>query len=172
MDWGMSMKHRIAVAALAATVLLSSACSTRAPAPEPAHDSASPPLPSRLVEVLSGDGLFPFGKSSLEDFSPEGLQALDALVERLRQRPVAEINVIGHSDRIGNAEANRRLSLRRAEAVRDYLVAEGIDEDQLTVAGWGSESPLVDCEGERAQALVDCLAPNRRVELKIRFAPH
>lgn len=169
MDWGKSMKHRIAAVAMGAAVLLLSACSTRAPAPEPLAEPAPPP-PSTIVEVLSGDGLFAFGKSSLEDFSPEGLQALDALVERLRQRPLAEVNVIGHSDRIGNAEANRRLSLRRAEAVRDYLVAEGVDEDQLTVAGWGSESPLVDCEDERAQALIDCLAPNRRVELRIRFA--
>lgn len=169
MDWGKSMKHRTAAVALAAALLALSGCTTRAPAPEPAPEPA--PVPSStLVEQLSGDGLFAFGESSVEDFSPAGMQALDALVERLRQRPLAEVNVIGHSDRIGDAEANRRLSLRRAEAVRDHLVQAGIDAERLTVAGWGSEAPLVECEGERDQALVDCLAPNRRVELKIRFA--
>lgn len=170
MDWGKSMKHRIAVAALAATVVMLSACGTRAPAPEPVPEHATPVLPTTIIEQLSGDGLFRFGSASLGDFSPEGMQALAALVERLRQRPVAAINVIGHSDRIGNAEANQRLSLRRAEAIRDYLVNEGIHEGIMTVAGWGSEAPLVECGAERGQALVDCLAPNRRVELKIRFA--
>lgn len=163
------MKHRITVAALVVAVVALSACSTRAPAPEPVPEPA-PALPATAVEVLSGDGLFSFGKASVEDFSSEGRHALDALVERLRQRPLAQVNVIGHSDRIGNSEANQRLSLRRAQSVRDYLVDAGIDDGLMTVAGWGSEAPMVACEGERDQALVACLAPNRRVELKIRFA--
>lgn len=169
MDWGKRMKHRIAVVALAAAVVAMSACSTRAPAPEPVPESA-PVRPVTTVEVLSGDGLFAFGKASVEDFSPEGRHTLDALVQQLRQRPLAQVNVIGHSDRIGSTEANQRLSLRRAEAVRDYLVDAGIDDRLMTVAGWGSEAPMVVCDGERGDALVTCLAPNRRVELKIRFA--
>lgn len=164
------MKNRIAVAAtLLAALLALPACSTGpvdvSQAPEPA-----PAAPPTAVEVLSGDSLFAFGKASVEDFSPEGRQQLDALAGRLLLRPVASINVIGHSDRIGNDEANRRLSLRRAEAVRDYLVDAGLDAGRMTLAGWGSEAPLVACEDERGEALVDCLAPNRRVEVRVRYA--
>lgn len=164
------MKNRIAAAAaLVAALAVLPACSMRqadaALAPEPV-----PPPPPTSVEVLSGDSLFAFGKASVEDFSPEGRQQLDALAERLRLRPLAGVHVIGHSDRIGSDEANRTLSLRRAEAVRDYLAQAGLDEELMTLAGWGSESPVVACEDARGEALVSCLAPNRRVEVRVRYA--
>ena len=79
------------------------------------------------------------------------------------------INVIGHSDRIGNDKANLALSTRRAEAVRDYLVARGVQAGLITAVGRGSIEPVVECTAERGEALVACLAPNRRVEVRVGY---
>ena len=155
-----------AVAAL--STLLLAACASQAPAPEPAPEPAH--LPSTFLERLSADGLFAFGRASIEDFSPEGRAALDGLAERLSGRPLEIVHVIGHSDRIGNDRANLRLSEQRANAVRDYLVEHGVPAERITAVGRGSVEPVTACEGERGDALRDCLAPNRRVEVRVQFA--
>ena len=51
--------------------------------------------------------------------------------------------------------------------MRDHLVAAGVPEDKVTAVGRGSVEPVATCEGERGQALIDCLAPNRRVEVRV-----
>jgi len=155
-----------AVAAL--STLLLAACASQAPAPEPAPEPA--PLPSTFLERLSADGLFAFGRASIDDFSPEGRAALDGLAERLSGRPLEIVHVIGHSDRIGADRANLRLSEQRANAVRDYLVEHGVPAERITAVGRGSVEPVAACEGERGDALRDCLAPNRRVEVRVQFA--
>lgn len=157
-------------AVAAAAVMLISACST-APKSPPPPEPAMPPLSSTSLERLSADGLFAFGKASIDDFSPEGRKALDELASRLTgDRPIEIVHVIGHSDRIGDDRANLRLSTRRAEAVRDYLIGRGIPADRITAVGRGSVEPVVECDGDRGQALIDCLAPNRRVEVRVEFA--
>ena len=73
-----------------------------------------------------------------------------------------ELVVIGHTDRVGSVEANDKLSLVRAETVRDLLVRQGIPRDKISVAGRGEREPLVATADEVAEAR------NRRVEIKLR----
>ncbi len=58
-------------------------------------------------------------------------------------------------------------STRRANTVRDYLIERGIPAEKITAVGRSSVEPVVECNDERSQALIDCLAPNRRVEIRI-----
>lgn len=76
--------------------------------------------------------------------------------------PAAEVVITGHTDRVGTLEANDRLSLARAEAVRDILAAAGVPRAAMTVAGRGEREPVVATADEVAEAR------NRRVEIKIR----
>ncbi|HRN60607.1 MAG TPA: OmpA family protein [Chiayiivirga sp.] len=151
------------------TTLLLGACASKPPAPEPAPEPA--PLPARAtIEKLSADGLFAFGKAAIDEASA-GAAELEALATRLAAgpQPVKTVNVIGHSDRIGNDKANLALSTRRAQAVRDYLLARGVEPGLITAVGRGSVEPVVECEGERGDALIACLAPNRRVEVRVSY---
>lgn len=160
--------HRYTKPLLAAfaTACLATACSTT-PAPAPAPDPA-PPAPASFEHTLSGDALFAFGKASVANLSDAGRAELDALAARVLATPgIDMVHVIGHSDRIGRDAANVELSRKRAAAVRDHLVAAGVPEDKVTAVGRGSVEPVATCEGERGQALIDCLAPNRRVEVRV-----
>lgn len=131
-----------------------------------ADGGAAQPAPVSLDQTLAGDAVFGFGSAELSD---AGRAQLDAFAERVNALPdgYAGIHVIGHSDRLGSAKVNVAVSARRAEAVRDYLVQAGIPAERITARGQGSLSPLVQCEEERGQALIDCLAPNRRVDLHV-----
>ncbi len=152
------------LAATAAVVLLLTACV--ATPPKQAAPVDTPPVSSN--EKLSADGLFAFGKSSLDDLSIEGRAQLDALATRLLTgRPFEIVHVIGHSDRIGNAKANLDLSNKRAIAVRKYLVEKGVPADRITAVGRGAVEPIVTCDDVGGDALIACLAPNRRVEIRV-----
>lgn len=76
--------------------------------------------------------------------------------------PASEVVIIGHTDRVGAVEANDRLSLARAEAVRDILTAAGVPRDVMVVAGRGEREPVVPTADEVDEAR------NRRVEIKVR----
>ena len=90
----------------------------------------------------------------------------DAVLAQVRQAlagmPAPEVVVTGHTDRVGPLEANDRLSLARANVVRDILVAAGMDRSLISVAGRGEREPLVATADEVAEAA------NRRVEIKLR----
>lgn len=77
------------------------------------------------------------------------------------------VHVSGHADRLGDAEYNRKLSEKRAEALRAYLVAKGVDESKIEVFSYGTTLPAKDCRAEKGPALIECLAPNRRAVLEI-----
>lgn len=77
------------------------------------------------------------------------------------------VHISGHADRLGDAEYNRRLSEKRAEALRAYLVAKGVDESKIEVFSYGTTLPAKDCRGETGRALIECLAPNRRAVLEV-----
>jgi outer membrane protein OmpA-like peptidoglycan-associated protein len=150
------------------SMLLLGACATRQPVEQPA---AAAPLPVRAaVEKVSADGLFEFGRADIDPASA-GAVELETLASRLTagELPVKAIHVIGHSDRIGNDRANVALSTRRAKAVRDYLLERGVQASLVTAVGRGSVEPVVECTDERGQALVECLAPNRRVEVRVSY---
>ena len=111
--------------------------------------------------------LFDFGEAAIR---PDGQRVLDELLVDLsliRQQPdlcasgPVGVSVTGHADRAGSTDNNLALSLRRADAVRQALIAGGISADQITVSGRGEEEPAVPTpDGVREQA-------NRRVEIII-----
>lgn len=161
--------HRLSKQTLAAlaAACLTAACATAPEAPAPAPEPP-PPAPASFNHTLSGDALFAFGKASVDGLSDAGRAELDALAMRVLATPGIEVvHVIGHSDRIGKDAANLELSRKRAAAVRDHLLAAGVPEELVTAVGRGSVEPVTDCDGETGQILIDCLAPDRRVEVRV-----
>jgi hypothetical protein len=69
------------------------------------------------------------------------------------------------ADRIGPAAYNQRLSERRANAMREYLIAQGIDTDKISASGVGESEPVTSCSGERGRRLIACLQPDRSAQL-------
>lgn len=134
------------------------------PAPAPA------PVPKPWVKVkLQADSLFGFDQDSLQ---ADGKQALDKLLQELKGVNVDAVQVTGHTDRLGSAAYNAKLSTRRAEAVRNYLVqVGGMPANLVTATGVGSAQPETsanECKGMKAsQALITCLRVDRRVEVQV-----
>jgi len=120
--------------------------------------------------TLGADGLFRFDGRSLADLLPEGRRKLDALASDIKGsnlRSVSAIRVTGHTDRLGSSSYNQALSLARANTVRDYLVQAGVPAHAMQVQGKGESEPKVQCAQTRRAELIDCLAPNRRVEIEV-----
>ncbi len=115
--------------------------------------------------VLDSDVLFDFGQA---DLKPEGKRQIEQYVPLIKARGRTWIEVVGHTDRIGSKSTNDRLSLQRAESVRNLLIANGLDPDRIRARGLGSRSPRVDCPDQARDALIECLAPNRRVVIDVR----
>ena len=133
-----------------------------APAPAPAYVTE----PEKVS--LSADELFDFNKANLK---PGGKQALDDLVGKLKGVKYDTIVAIGYADRIGSDAYNKKLSLRRSESVKAYLVKEkGIPADKIFVDGKGEANPVTGdtCKGnKKTKALIECLQPDRRVEVEV-----
>jgi outer membrane protein OmpA-like peptidoglycan-associated protein len=119
--------------------------------------------------TLGADGLFRFDGRSLADLLPEGRRKLDALASDIKGsvRSVDTIRVTGYTDRLGSSAYNQALSLARANTVRDYLVQAGVPAQNMQVQGKGESEPKVQCAQTRRAELIDCLAPNRRVEIEV-----
>jgi OOP family OmpA-OmpF porin len=114
--------------------------------------------------TVSAEELFAFDSDKLVPNQPK----LDEVVSVLNANPsVTDVTIIGYTDRIGAKAYNMKLSERRANAVKDYLVSKGIPGDKLHTEGRGPADPVVECTGVKPRsALIKCLAPNRRVELQ------
>jgi OOP family OmpA-OmpF porin len=92
---------------------------------------------------------------------------LDEIAEVLKRNPkISDVDITGHTDRLGSEEYNLDLSLRRARAVKDYLVSRGVEADRLRANGKGEANPVVDCSNANRENLIKCLEPNRRVEVE------
>lgn len=130
-------------------------------APVPMAALETPKQKPQLKSItLGADAYFEFDKASL---SHSGKEKLHKIVARVKgDVKDARIHITGYTDRIGPQTYNEKLSLRRAEAVKAYLVSQGIPAAYITVKGAGSSSPVVACTGKRGHALISCLAPNRR----------
>lgn len=122
---------------------------------EPAPGGDAPRVLRNEVE-LSGEALFAFDSATV---APAAQAELAPLVAALRDRRVGEVTIVGHTCDLGPAAYNQGLSERRAAAVRDWLVAQGVASDGLVASGRGEEAPrhANDSAGNRAR--------NRRVEL-------
>jgi len=112
-----------------------------------------------LAVVLRNDVLFDVDSSSLRSASRETLREISSVFNRY-----GDTNVIveGHADSSGEADHNQRLSERRAESVRGYLVAEGVSRSRITARGLGEGSPRASNDTADGRQL------NRRVEIRIR----
>jgi OmpA family protein len=107
--------------------------------------------------------LFEFNKATLR--RDAGAKLDRELLPRVKGG--ARIRVSGHSDRLGKEAYNRKLAEQRAAAVRGYLVSKGVDAGSIEIVGVGASEPVKACAEEKKDALIDCLAPNRRVEVEI-----
>ncbi len=116
--------------------------------------------------TLSADLLFSFDSAVI---SPAGSKGLTTVVEVIKQKlKLEKVEITGYTDRLGSLDYNLELSLRRAIAVKNYLVANGVPFKSIVTDGKGPSDPVVQCPGERVtQALKDCLQPNRRVQIFI-----
>jgi OOP family OmpA-OmpF porin len=143
-----------------------------APAPEPVAQAepapapvpVAPPPPARFEKVtLEATKLFEFDKADLIMPSPK----LDDIAAALQaDTSITDVDITGYTDRLGSEKYNLRLSERRANSVRDYLVSKGVDANRLKAYGKGEANPLVQCTEKNRQALINCLEPNRRVEVE------
>ena len=140
----------------------------RAKAPD-ISESSSPKTAETERSTLESDTLFEFGQYSLDHMLPGGKASLDNVIERIRRHPgVTSITVTGHADRIGEATFNQRLSLARADAVRDYLVRHGVDSRLIHTEGAGSSQSISHCPQGRGSAEIVCLQPDRRVSITVK----
>jgi OmpA-OmpF porin, OOP family len=112
---------------------------------------------------LQASKLFAFGSAKLQLPQPE----LDRMAEVLARNPqVSNVVITGHTDRLGSASANQRLSQQRADGVKAYLVGKGVAPGRVTAKGEGASRPVVQCSQKQQAALIKCLEPNRRVEVE------
>ena len=123
--------------------------------------------PSGEKITVAADALFDFDKAVLR---PEGKAKLDELVAKAGAIKLEVILVVGHTDRIGSAAYNQKLSERRAAAVKTYLVSKGIEANRVYTEGKGLTQPVTGdkCKGKaKTKALIECLQPDRRADIEI-----
>jgi OOP family OmpA-OmpF porin len=155
-----------------------------APAPAPAPVPAPAPaavvariepvaavvvVPARRRVSFSADSLFGFDQWTVR---PEGKTALDTFVRELKGTEFDMIAVEGHTDRLGSQAYNQKLSSRRAESVKSYLVASGgIAAGKISAVGKSESAPVTRsgaCKGDKpTPTLIACLQPDRRVEVEV-----
>ena len=119
-----------------------------------------PPAPAPPVEekiVLNGIR-FDFDKSVIK---PEFVPVLDEAVDILKKHTNKKVGVEGHTDAIGSDAYNMKLGMRRANAVKKYLVDKGISADMLSTESFGESQPVADNKTKEGRAM------NRRVEFKV-----
>jgi OOP family OmpA-OmpF porin len=100
------------------------------------------------------------------------MAAIDTeIIAKLRDVTKLELVLVtGHTDRIGSQAYNQKLSERRADSVRNYLVSKGVPRDKIETLGMGKTQPVpgVVCTMTQMKALIACLAPNRRVDVEVK----
>ena len=147
-----------------------------APAPAPApvvvpRAEAPKPAPKPVAEkvTFSTDVLFDFNRA---DIKPEGQKKLDELQGRMKGVSVEVVIAIGHADRLGGDAYNQKLSVRRADAVKKYLTSKGTEQNRVYTEGKGEKQPVSGdkCKAmgnNRSPKLIECLQPDRRVEIEV-----
>ncbi|MBR7798684.1 OmpA family protein [Undibacterium fentianense] len=136
-----------------------------APAPvvEPTPVAPPPPAPKFEKYTLSATELFAFDSAVLAAAQPK----LDEISKSLKDSPsVNNVTISGFTDRLGSDKYNLKLSEKRANAVRDYLINSGIAASRLNAVGKGESNPVVTCTNKKRVDLIKCLEPNRRVEIE------
>lgn len=144
-----------------------------APAPAPAAKPAAKPAaaaPRRCdaTVTLQADELFAFNKATLSKAALARLDK-DVLARMAACATVEAVVVTGHTDRLGSQQYNQKLSAKRADAVKAYLVRKGVVANKVETLGMGKTAPAKFCpDGKSRNELIACLAPNRRVEVLVK----
>ncbi|CAN5814639.1 OmpA family protein [soil metagenome] len=118
----------------------------------------APPAVAASKVTFAADAFFDFDKSVLK---PEGRAKLTDLVSKIRGVNLEVIIAVGHTDSIGTVPYNQRLSVRRAEAVKAFLVSQGIERNRVYTEGKGESQPVADNKTKEGRA------KNRRVEIEV-----
>lgn len=133
-----------------------------APPPPPAPEKPKPPpeKPKPVAEKITfaADVLFDFDKAVIK---PEGKSKLDDISNKVRGINLEVVIAIGHADSTGSDAYNQRLSVRRAESVKAYLVSRGIEPNRVYTEGKGEKQPVADNKTREGRA------KNRRVEIEV-----
>ncbi len=131
-----------------------------AAAPAPAKPAATPaPAPAVASKVTyAADAFFDFDKAVLK---PEGKAKLDDLVGKVKGINLEVIIAVGHTDSIGSDAYNQKLSVKRSEAVKAYLVSKGIEKSRVYTEGKGEKQPVADNKTKEGRS------KNRRVEIEV-----
>ncbi len=141
------------------------------PPPMMAPPAPPPPPPARHFEV-SADGTFEFDKAVL---TPVGRTRMDTMMQDLKSAGfrARSITVVGYTDPLGKPDYNQRLSVARANAVRDYMVNAGVPAGVIQTEGRGETELKIteaDCKAQghakKRSDLIACLQPDRRVEIR------
>ena len=129
-----------------------------APPPEAPKPAAEKPKPVAEKITFAADVLFDFDKSVIK---PEGRSKLDDLAGKAKGVNLEVVIAIGHADSIGSDEYNQRLSVRRAESVKAYLVSKGIETNRVYTEGKGEKQPVA------SNKTAEGRAKNRRTEIEV-----
>ena len=135
-----------------------------APAPAPKAVVAPPPPPAPAPPpaatkvTYAADAFFDFDKAVLK---AEGKAKLDDLVGKVKSISLEVIIAVGHTDSVGGDPYNQKLSVKRSEAVKAYLVSKGIEKNRVYTEGKGEKQPVADNKTAQGRA------KNRRVELEV-----
>jgi OmpA-OmpF porin, OOP family len=135
----------------------------------PVAAASSTESPKEQVFTLSTDALFAFDKSSVDDITGNGKAQLDDLARKLiaAGSGVRNVHIAGYTDRLGSDAYNSELSERRAYAVMHYLVNRGVPQESIVAEGRGMDDPVKGCPEHPRAELIGCLAPNRRVDVRV-----
>jgi OOP family OmpA-OmpF porin len=129
------------------------------PAPPPPPPAAKPaPKPVTEKVTFAADVFFDFDKAVLK---PEGKAKLDDLVSKMAGINLEVIIAVGHTDSDGGDAFNQRLSVRRAESVKNYLATKGVEKNRIYTEGKGEKQPVADNKTREGKA------KNRRVEVEV-----
>ena len=147
----------IAAKAAPAAAPAAPAAKPAAPAAPAAKPAAAAPAAASKV-TYAADALFDFDKAVLK---PEGKAKLDDLVGKVKGVNLEVIIAVGHTDATGKDAYNQKLSVKRAEAVKAYLVSKGIEKNRVYTEGKGEAQPVADNKSKAGRA------KNRRVEVEV-----
>ena len=155
---GAIVAPKAAPAAPAPVAAPAPAAAVPAPAPAPAPVPAPVPVPAAAKVTYAADAFFDFDKSVLK---PEGKAKLDDLVGKVKGINLEVIIAVGHTDAVGADGYNQKLSIRRSEAVKAYLVSKGIEKSRVYTEGKGEKQPVADNKTREGRG------KNRRVEIEV-----
>lgn len=137
---------------------------------QPVPQPTTQPVSERFT--LDTDALFGFNGSALNDMKPEGRHKISVLAGTLKnyqKQSDISIHVVGHTDYLGDEYRNLALSQLRANTMKQYLIQQGISPLVITSEGMGESQPVTRCNSEMPRPqLIQCLQPNRRVEVIVK----